>query len=93
MELTSGWYLYSFFGGTGMDFGINDDGVTNHCNWNTTEGSIKGVDIAQALVNITSSPAFVSEADGDFTTGVADGSVIAGISGVWNAVAGERGMG
>ena len=58
MELTSGWYLYSFFGGTGMDFGINDDGVTNHCNWNTTEGSIKGVDIAQALVNITSSPAF-----------------------------------
>ena len=52
MELTSGWYLYSFFGGTGMDFGINDDGVTNHCNWNTTEGSI-----------------------------------IAGISGVWNAVA------
>ena len=24
-----------------MDFGINDDGVTNHCNWNTTEGSIK----------------------------------------------------
>ena len=70
-----------------MDFGINDDGVTNHCNWNTTEGSIKGVDIAQALVNITSSPAFVSEADGDFTTGVADGSVIAGISGVWNAVA------
>ena len=86
MELTSGWYLYSFFGGTGMDFGINDDGVTNHCNWNTTEGSIKGVDIAQALVNITSSPAFASEADGDFTAGVADGSVIAGISGVWNAV-------
>ena len=87
MDWSSGWYLYSFFGGTGMDFGINDDGVTNHCNWNTTEGSIKGVDIAQALVNITSSPAFVSEADGDFTTGVADGSVIAGISGVWNAVA------
>lgn len=87
MELTSGWYLYSFFGGTGMDFGINDDGVTNHCNWNTTEGSIKGVDIAQALVNITSSPAFVSEADGDFTDGVADDNVIAGISGVWNAVA------
>ncbi len=87
MEFTSGWYMYSFFGSTGMDFGINEDGVTNHCNWNTTEGSIKGVDVAQALVDITSSPAFVSESDADFLAGVENGSVIAGISGVWDAVA------
>ena len=38
MEFNSGWYLYSFFGNTGLEFGINDDGVTNHCNWNSTEG-------------------------------------------------------
>lgn len=44
MEFNSGWYLYSFFGNTGLDFGLNDDGVTNHCNWNTTEGDVKGVD-------------------------------------------------
>lgn len=36
MEFTSGWYLYTFFGQTGLDFGINEDGVTNHCNWNAT---------------------------------------------------------
>ena len=63
MEITSGWYMYSFFGGTGLDFGINDDGVTNHCNWNTTEGAIKGTDIAEAMLNVTASPAFFSQPD------------------------------
>ena len=45
MDWTSGWYLYSFFGNTGLDFGVNDDGVTNHCNWNAIITSIKGVDV------------------------------------------------
>lgn len=87
MQLNSGWYLYSFFGNTGLEFGVNDDGVTNYCNWNATEGDIKGTDIAQAILNITSSPAFINEEDGDFVAGIQNGSVAAGISGVWNAVA------
>mgnify|MGYP000625754262 CR=1 FL=1 len=87
MDWTSGWYLYSFFGNTGLEFGVNDDGVTNYCNWNATEGDIKGIDIAQAILNITSSPAFINEEDGDFVAGIQSGSVAAGISGVWNAVA------
>ena len=57
MELNSGWYLYTFFGNTGLEFGINDDGVTNYCNWNATDGAIKGVDVAQAILNITTNPA------------------------------------
>lgn len=93
MEFNSGWYLYSFFGNTGLDFGINDDGVTNHCNWNATEGSIKGVDIGQALLNIATHPGFVAQADGLFIEGVRDGTCIAGISGVWNAVAVEEAWG
>ncbi len=44
MDWSSGWYLYSFFGKTGLDFGINEDGVTNHCDWNSKEGDIKGTD-------------------------------------------------
>ena len=48
MDWSSGWYLYAFFGNTGLDFGVNDDGVTNHCDWNATEGSIKGTDIEEA---------------------------------------------
>lgn len=87
MEFNSGWYLYSFFGNTGLDFGINDDGVTNHCSWNSTEGAIKGVDVAQALLNVTQSPAFIAQPDSTFMDGVASGEVIAGVSGVWNAIA------
>ena len=86
MDWSSGWYLYSFFGNTGMEFGINEDGVTNYCNWNTTEGSIKGMDIANSLLNIAASPGFSSMTDTDFLAGVQDGSVIAGVSGVWNEV-------
>ena len=86
MDWSSGWYLYSFFGNTGLDFGLNEDGVTNHCNWNTTEGNIKGVDIAQALLNISASPAFVNAGDTALLEGAANGTVIAGIGGVWNEV-------
>lgn len=86
MEWTSGWYLYAFFGNTGMEFGVNDDGVTNYCNWNTTEGDIKGTDVAEALLAIAASPGFENRADGDFVAGIQDGTVIAGVSGVWNAM-------
>ncbi len=86
MELNSGWYMYAFFGGTGMDFGLNEDGVTNHCNWNTTEGEITGTDVAESLVTMINSPAFMSAPDGEFVTNIKEGTVVAGISGVWNAI-------
>ncbi|MDE7266127.1 MAG: extracellular solute-binding protein [Lachnospiraceae bacterium] len=86
MEFNSGWYLYAFFGNTGLEFGINDDGVTNYCNWNSTEGSIKGVDVARSLLQITQSPAFISQSNESFLESVESGEVIAGISGVWHAV-------
>lgn len=86
MELNSGWYLYSFFGHTGLDFGINDDGVTNHCNWNTTEGNITGLDVATSINNIINHPGFRVSGDGNFLPDAKDDIVIAAISGVWNAV-------
>lgn len=93
MQWDSGWYLYSFFGNTGLEFGINDDGVTNYCNWNATEGDITGVDIVNALLDISSSPGFLYASDADFPTNVKDGTVIAGVSGVWNAVEIEEAWG
>lgn len=87
MEFNSGWYLYSFFGNTGLEFGINEDGVTNHCNWNSTEGSIKGVDVAQALLSIATHPGFVAQPDAGIVEMAQSGECIAGVSGVWNAVA------
>ncbi len=85
MDWSSGWYTYAFWGNTGLEFGINDDGVTNHCNWNTTEGAITGVDVAQAMLDIAKSPAFLNATDEGFIEGMQNDTVIAGVSGVWLA--------
>lgn len=86
MEWDSGWYLYAFFGNTGLEFGINEDGVTNYCNWNTTQGDVTGVDIVNAMMDIARSPGFLNLTDGEFVANVKNGTVIAGVSGVWNAM-------
>ena len=93
MDWTSAWYVYAFFGNTGLQVGLNEDGLTNYCTWNSTEGDIRGVDVAQAMLSVASSPAFASMTDTEFLAGVQNGSVIAGVSGVWNAVAIEEAWG
>ncbi len=93
MDWSSAWYVYSFFGNTGLKIGLNEDGITNYCNWNSTDNPIKGVDVAQAMLSIASSSGFANMTDEQFLSGVKDGSVIAGISGVWNSVAIEEAWG
>lgn len=87
MDWSSAWYVYSFFGNTGLQVGLNDDGITNYCTWNRTDGDIRGIDVARAMLRIAESPGFASCTDEEFIKGVKDGSVIAGVSGVWNSVA------
>ena len=93
MDWTSAWYLYSFFGNTGLKAGVNEDGVTNYCNWNSKKGKIKGIDVAQAMELIAGSSAFLNTTDDKFLKGVQNGSVIAGVSGVWNANAIDKAWG
>lgn len=83
MDWNSGWYLYSFFGNTGMHVGLGDDGVTNVCDWNQKKGDIKGEDVANAMLQIARNGGFKNGSDADLTAGAKDGSVIAGVSGVW----------
>lgn len=87
MDWSSAWYVYSFFGNTGLQVGLNDDGITNYCTWNQTEGEIRGIDVARSMLEIAGSPGFKNCTDEEFLEGIRDGSVIAGISGVWNSVA------
>lgn len=87
MDWSSAWYVYAFFGNTGLEVGLNADGLTNYCTWNSTDDPIRGVDVAQAMMDIAQSPGFANYTDTEFLAGVQDGSVIAGISGVWNDVA------
>lgn len=93
MEWSSGWYVYSLFGSTGLTVGLNDDGITNYCTWNSTEGEIKGTDVAQAMTAMAGHPGFISTDDAGFLEGVKNDSIIAGINGVWNAVAVEEAWG
>lgn len=71
MDWSSGWYLFSFFGNTGLSLELNEDGLTNSCNWNSTEGSVKGIDVANALLAISSNPlSFVKSVATQFRKGI-----------------------
>lgn len=93
MDWSSGWYVYSMFGNTGLEVGLNNDGITNFCTWNGTDGDIKGIDVASAMQEIAENPGFLSGSDEVFLKGIQDGTIIAGVSGVWNAVAIEKAWG
>lgn len=83
--MSNAWYLYAFFKGAGLEMTLSEDGVTNICNWNATDAPIPGVKVVETLLAVTAHPGFV-EADSDpFVAGVKDGSIVAGVSGTWNA--------
>ena len=90
MDWASGWYLYAFYAHTGLELYLNEDGISNTCNWNAQEGSIKGVDVAKALMSISKNPGFLNANDSGLIEGAKNDSVIAGISGVWSATALEE---
>lgn len=85
MDFTSGWYIYSFFKGAGLDVEMNEDRVTNSCNWNDRSTSYTGVDVANAMLAIAGHDGFLNCTDENFVNGVKDGTIIAGINGAWNS--------
>lgn len=90
MDFTSGWYIYSFFKGAGLDVDMNEDGITNSCNWNDKTSAYTGTDVADAMLAIAKHPGFINCTDEDFLKGVKDGTIIAGINGAWNSSAIEK---
>ena len=93
MEMSGAWYMYSFFAGAGLTMKLSDDGVNNVCNWNATDTPITGVQVAEAMLAIAKHPGFINQGDGEFVTGIKDGTVVAGINGVWNANAAAEAWG
>lgn len=93
MDYTSGWYIYSFFKGAGLDVTLNSDGVTNTCTFNSTDGKYKGTDVAEAMLKIAKDPAFVSGGDDDFKALMKSGEAIAGINGTWNSTVVQEAFG
>lgn len=84
MDWTSGWYLYSFFGGAGMHIGTDESGKQNLCDFNQTTGKYKGVDVANAMVEIAGHASFRNTNDDGFKAGLESGEVVAGVNGPWN---------
>lgn len=86
MDWSSGWYFYSFFGNTGLELGLNDDGLSNYCTWNASKGDITGKDVVDSLISIAGNKGFKNTNDAGLIAGAKKDDVIAGISGVWSAV-------
>ena len=84
MDMNSGWYMYSFFGNTDMEIGLNDDGISTYCNWNAKYTDITGKDVAEAMLKIAANPAFTAVSDEGFAAGAAKGEFVAGVSGIWD---------
>lgn len=87
MQINNGWYLYSFFAGAGLD--LTYDGTVNTTNWDNATG----VNVAESIITMASHAGYVNLDDAGFATGIADGSITAGVNGIWNATVAEEAWG
>lgn len=93
MVMASGWYNAGFFYGAGFTTALNEDGSTA-MDWNgTSADGIKGTDVAQAMIDITTNSAFLPITDGDTSNQIATGDLAAVISGTWDAEAVQAAFG
>ena len=81
MDVSNGWYIYSFFQGAGYDLTLNDDGVTNSCAWNAAGAT----DVAQAIMDLCATGVLVDMGDEEMATAIAEGTVVAAVNGTWRA--------
>ena len=80
MDISNGWYIYSFFQGAGYELTLNDDG-SNTCTWNAPGGT----DVAQTIMNLCSTNTLVDMGDEEMATAIAEGTVVAAVNGTWRA--------
>lgn len=84
-----GWYVYSFFKGAGLEMAINEDGMTNHCDWNNETG----VAVAQGILDLVATGGFVADATANLVAAAANGDVVALVDGTWDSVAVQEAYG
>lgn len=79
MDVSNGWYIVSFFLGNGGTLSVKDGKQV--CDFNNANGVAAG----EAIKKFTSHNAFITGDDSVLVAGLADGSIVAGVSGSWNA--------
>ena len=82
MDISNGWYIASFFLGSGGTLTLDADGH-QQTDFNNANGLLAG----EAIKRITSHPAFLTGDDSVLIAGLTDGTIAAGVSGTWNAEA------
>ena len=80
MDISNGWYIYSFFQGAGYELTLNDDG-SNTCTWNAPGGT----DVAQTIMNLCETNTLIDLGDEEMATAIAEGTVAAAVNGTWRA--------
>lgn len=80
MNVSDGWYIYSFFQGAGYDLTLNDDG-TNSCTWNAAGAT----DVEQAILDLFDTGVFVDMTDANQATAITEGTISACVNGTWRA--------
>jgi arabinogalactan oligomer/maltooligosaccharide transport system substrate-binding protein len=79
------WYTYGFFSGAGLTATLADDGVNTVCDWNSTDNTPTGAEVAQAIVDLCASDAVVSVGNTDAMTMMANDELVAFVDGTWDA--------
>ena len=80
MDIGDSWYLYSFFQGAELDMYF--DGEKNISNWNKDP---EGVNVMKAIIDLANHNGYVHMDNAGFMGALKDGTVSAGVNGVWNA--------
>ncbi|MDD8013971.1 MAG: extracellular solute-binding protein [Acidobacteriota bacterium] len=86
MDVSNGYYLASFFFGAGCNLWLEDD--QQKCDFNNANG----LAAAEAIKAFTADAAFLTGEDPVITGGMGE-SIIAGVSGIWNASAIQEKLG
>ena len=85
MDFSSGWYLFSFFKGAGLNLHYNANKTANICEWASIDAEHTGVSVAKAMLDIAGNAGFMNLPNGEFTSLAKEDKVIAAVSGPWHS--------
>ncbi len=78
------WYLSSFYFGAGLGYTVKYDSSYGETEVTCDFGNETGLAVTEAIYGYTQNPNFVNSDDTILAAGFQDGSIIAGVSGIWN---------
>ena len=83
--MTDGWYTTSFFFGKGLGYEVEYDQALAETKISCDFGSAVGEEVVQAMWELVKDGRVKADSnDSKLTAGFHDGSIVAGVSGIWN---------